>query len=95
MTLEEALEVKLPNGRPLGIATLAEIAEFEKWISSLMIDPQRLEKAADDDPIWQQAKANAEILEQHREVQDAIFTLWQHGYMPPVDDGEQSNDSCR
>jgi hypothetical protein len=83
MTLKEALEVKLPNGKPLGIATLAEIDEFGKWIASLMIDPKRLEKAADDDPIWLQAEANAKILEQHREVQDAIFTLWQHGHMPP------------
>jgi hypothetical protein len=88
MTLKEALQVKLPNGKPLGVATLKEIAEFGKLVADLMVDPKKLEVAADDDPIWEQATANAKTLERYREVQDAIFTLWQHGYTPPPDEGE-------
>lgn len=87
MTLKQALQVKLPGGKPLGVATLSDIAEFGKLVADLMIRPEKLEAAADDDPIWEQAMENAEKLEEHREVQDAIFTLWRYGYVPPRDEG--------
>ena len=52
MTLQEALEVTLPSGKRLGSATLFDIYEFGSFLASMMVDPAKLERAGDDNPIW-------------------------------------------
>lgn len=86
MTLQEALEVTLPSGKPLASATLFDIYEFGTLLGSLMVDPNKLERAADDDPIWEKATVNAELLERYNEAMEAMQILHSHNYRFPADD---------